>query len=153
MKGDRLHIHLAHLEEAKPSEMPVEAHWRTPDCSQVRLCIALYTVVLFSSPFSISDACVSPPSARRVLSPTLISLLLAGFCMYSLCVLSPVYRAYQSPFMCKFFLFFLPLVFCRHAFIFPQLLIIKSFMVLLQGQWRFCPHWETGVWTGGPRWG
>lgn len=30
MKEGRLHIHLAHLEEAKPTEMPVRAHWQTP---------------------------------------------------------------------------------------------------------------------------
>lgn len=59
MKGDRLHIHLAHLEEAKLTEMPVAAHWRTQDYSQVQLrdthtlpsspSLALYTLVFFSS--------------------------------------------------------------------------------------------------------
>lgn len=36
MKGGRLHIHLVHLEEAKPREMPVQAQW-TQDNSQVQL--------------------------------------------------------------------------------------------------------------------
>lgn len=138
MKGDRLHIHLVHLEEVKPTEMPVEAHWRTQDYSQVQLwdthfhlnsqSLALFlyfSLFLFLSLHFRHS--VSPPSAQCVLSKALISLVLARFCMYSLCLLSPIYLAYQSAFMCQSFFFF-PLVCCRRAFIFPRLLIIKSFI-------------------------
>lgn len=65
-------------------------------------------------------------SARCFLSQALISLLLARFCMYSLCLLSPICTPYQSAFMLRIFLS--SLVSCRRAFIFPRLFIIKSFI-------------------------
>lgn len=145
MKEDRLHIHLVHLEEVKPSEMPVDAHRRTRLLTGATVRHTYFHLHLRSLSLSLSlrfflslslflslclDACVSPPSAPCVLSKALISLVLARFCMYSHCLLSPVFQAYQTPFMCKgvFFSFFFLLP-CRHAFIFPQLLIIKLFII------------------------
>lgn len=63
------------------------------------LCFSFFS--LFLSPSL--EACVLPPLALQVLSKALISLVLACFCMYSHCLLSPIVIAYQSPFMCKDF--------------------------------------------------
>lgn len=145
MKEDRLHIHLVHLEEAKPSEMPVEAHRRTRDYSQVQLCDAH----IFPS---------SPPISFSLFIPEVFSLSLSS-CLsvwtlvfhhlqlrvfyrrpsshwswrVSACTVIVSYRQSSKlirPLLCArvFFslFFFLP---CRHAFIFPQLLIIKLFII------------------------
>lgn len=112
MNEDRLHIHLVHLEEVKPSEGPVKAPWQTQDSSQVQLCnthISIFTFNLSLSCFPLPlclEACVSPPSAQCFLSPSLILLVLARFCMCSYCVLSPFCPAYHFPFM-SFVFFFL----------------------------------------------
>ncbi len=140
--------------------MHVEAHWQTQDYSQVQLWdththfhhhppsphLLLSLSLSLSLPLSVSpdltvlpscllvlDSCVSPPSAQCALSRALISLVLARFCMYSLCLLSPVYLAYQSPFMCKSF-FFSPSSLVGMLLFFHNKKVLQR-KVLLQGQW------------------
>ncbi len=101
---------------------------------------SLFTFVFFSSCLSVSDACVSPPSVQCVLSLALISLVLARFCMHGLCPLSPIYLAYQFPFMREFFLFFPCLL--SACFYFSTVAHYKVLhrKVLLRGQRCFSPR-------------
>lgn len=104
MKEHGLRILLAHLEEAKPVvAAPTEPR--------------LPTGALPSSPRPPPPAvCLFRHLGLCVLSPALISSASAArFCMYGLCVLSPISSRLSGPFYAHF-----SLVCCWHGFIFPQ---------------------------------
>lgn len=136
---------LVHLKEAKPPEMPVRAHRRTEDCSQVQLRDAHTRISNFApdllpqaSPFLYALACLSSCLAVKTLVFHHLRLSVPyrrpssrRSWRVTACTVFVSYRqsaALISSLLCASF-FFSPLVCCRHAFIPPQLLIIKLFIM------------------------
>lgn len=141
MKENRLLIHLAHLELVKPTEMPVEAH-EEPEIThrcKMQTCISFLTIkslslslslflpnsVFFSCPY-VSNACFATLSSAFLITDPHLPGLGAFVHVQSLSVIANLHCLSVPPFMNRIFLY--SLVCCRHAFIFPQLLIIKSFI-------------------------